>query len=366
MIREQIQKGILMTALGTVPSIVLGIDISKANFDVALLETSADKSSTTDKPIHKAFPNTLAGFERLQTWLAERKVHACLEATNTYGEALARFLYEQGHTVSIVNPAKVKAFAQTLATRAKTDKADAALICRYCRMHRPDAWTPLAPEVAELQALVRRLDALHEMQQMERNRRDTAPTTLHAGLDEHIAFLQAQIETTRKAIADHIDTTPTLKSQSDLLSTIPGIGATTAAALLAEIGDGSQFSSARQIVAFAGLDPRVRESGSSVRGRACLSKAGSSRLRKALYFPALAALRFNPAIADLRARLLLAGKVKKLIVGAAMRKLLQIAFGVLKSGRPFDAAICMPVLAAKSAPKSVSLIKSLEKIALAA
>ena len=85
----------------------------------------------------------------------------------------------------------------------------------------------------------------------------------------------------------------------------------------------------------------MRQSGSSVRGRACLSKAGSPRLRKSLYFPALAALRFNPAIAALRARLLAAGKVKKLIVGAAMRKLLQIAFGVLKSGKPFDASICM-------------------------
>lgn len=100
----------------------LGLDISKANFDAALLDPS------TDKPAHRAFPNTPAGFERLAQWLAERKVHACLEATNTYGDALARFLHEQGHIVSLVNPARVKAFAQTQATRAKTDRADAALI----------------------------------------------------------------------------------------------------------------------------------------------------------------------------------------------------------------------------------------------
>ncbi len=132
---------------------------------------------------------------------------------------------------------------------------------------------------------------------------------------------------------------------TNLLASIPGIGTTTAAAILSEIGSVSQFASARQLTAFAGLDPRIRESGSSVRGRSCLSKAGSPRLRKALYFPALAALRFNPAIAALRARLLAAGKVKKLIVGAAMRKLLQIAFGVLKSGLTFDAAVCMAVFA---------------------
>ena len=319
---------------------VLGIDVSKLNFDAALLETSTDGGSQS-RPKHKAFPNTLAGLERLAAWLGDRKVHACLEATNTYGDALARFLHEKGHTVSVVNPARTKAFAQTQAARAKTDKADAALIARFCHMHQPAPWAPPLPEVAHLQALVRRLDALHEMRQMEKNRRDTAPATLHTDLDEHIAFLETQIEKTRKAIQDHIDTTPTLKKQGDLLTSIPGIGTTTAAALLSEIGDVTQFASARQMAAFAGLDPRVRQSGSSVRGRACLSKAGSSRLRSALYFPALAALRFNPAIAALRARLLSAGKVRMLVVGAAMRKLLQIAFGVLKSGKPFDPAVCM-------------------------
>lgn len=336
----------------------LGIDISKANFDTALLETSSGK------PRHKAFPNTPEGFERLAAWLenslGERKVHACLEATNTYGDALARFLHERGHTVSIVNPAQIKAHAGAHGARAKTDKADATLIARFCLLHQPPAWTPPAPEVAALQALVRRLEALQEMQQMEKNRRDTAPVTLYAGLDEHITFLEGQIQKTQKAIQDHIDTTPTLKKQSDLLESIPGIGAVTAAALLAEIGDASQFACARQLAAFAGLDPRVRHSGSSVRGRACLSKAGSPRLRRALYFPALAALRFNPAIASLRQRLLSAGKVKKLIVGAAMRKLLQIAFGVLRSGKPFDASICQAVFPAEKGVKTVM------KLALAA
>lgn len=132
---------------------VLGIDISKLNFDAALLETP------TTKPRHKAFPNTPVGFERLALWLADNKVHACLEATNTYGDGLARFLHERGHTVSVVNPARIRAFAQTQATRAKTDKADAALIARFCLMHQPAPWTPPLPEVSHLQALVRRLES---------------------------------------------------------------------------------------------------------------------------------------------------------------------------------------------------------------
>lgn len=330
--------------------IALGIDISKNNFDAALLETS------TGKPRHKAFPNTPAGFERLHEWMGQNTVHACLEATNTYGDALAHFLHDRGHTVSVVNPARIKAFAQTHAARAKTDKADAQLIARYCLLHIPDAWAPPVPEVAALQALVRRLDTLQEMHQMEQNRRDTAPATVQPSIEAVLSVLEQQIEKTRKAIKDHIDTTPTLKSQSDLLASIPGIGTTTAAALLSEIGDVSQFASARQLAAFAGLDPRVRQSGSSVRGYACLSKAGSPRLRKALYFPALAALRYNPAIAALRARLLAAGKAKKLIVGAAMRKLLQLAFGVLKSGRPFDASVCMAVLPERKAQEKEQIL----------
>jgi transposase len=120
------------------------------------------------------------------------------------------------------------------------------------------------------------------------------------------------------------------------LESIPGIGEATAALLLAELGEISHFQNARQVAAFAGLVPRIRESGSSVRGRARLSKAGSSRLRKSLYFPAITALRFNPLIKALGLRLSAQGKPKMLIIGAAMRKLLHLAYGVLKSKMPFN------------------------------
>ncbi len=125
-----------------------------------------------------------------------------------------------------------------------------------------------------------------------------------------------------------------------MLVSIPGIADTTAAAILAELLDVTQFAGARQVAAFAGLVPRIRQSGSSVRGHSSLSKIGSSRLRKCLYFPAMVALRFNPAVRDMGARLSAGGKSKLVIIGAAMRKLLQIAFGVLKSGRPFDPHYC--------------------------
>lgn len=326
----------------------LGIDVSKATLDVALLEpdpSKPPKPTKPPKPRHRVFPNTPGGHQQLLAWLRNRKaegVHACLESTGTYGEAVALALYGAGHMVSVVNPALVRAFGQSELSRTKTDKADAQLIARFCRVHQPSAWSPPAPELRELQALVRRLEALEQMQQMEENRLETGveSATVRAQVQEHIAYLQGQIETVRALIRSHIDQHPTLKAQRDLLTSIPGIAHTTSALLLAELGEVKRFQSARQVAAFAGLVPRLRQSGSSVRGRSCLSKAGSPRLRKSLYFPALTALQWNPSIRAMGERLRARGKSKMLIVGAAMRKLLHLAFGVLKSGRPFDPDYC--------------------------
>lgn len=206
-------------------------------------------------------------------------------------------LHEAGHTVSLVNPALVRAFGQSHLRRTKTDKADAILIARFCAMHQPAPWSPPAPELRELQSLVRRVEALEEMKQMEENRLESGVSckVVRASLLDYIAYLQTQIEATRRQIKEHIAAHAELQEQARLLESIPGIGQVTAAVLLSEIGDFTHFQSARQVAAFAGLVPRLRESGSSVRGKPRLSKVGSPRLRKCLYFPAMTALRWNPA-----------------------------------------------------------------------
>lgn len=312
----------------------LGIDISKSKFDVALL---LDDSRLH----HRVFLNSAAGFQHLSTWLSKRKVnrvHACMEATGTYSEALALYLLKAGHIVSVLNPAIIKAFAKTEMSRTKTDKTDASLIARYCQKHQPPAWAPPPPEISELQALLRRLEALTEMRQQESNRLDAG---INAGsviksVTDHIAYLDEQITHTQSLIRDHIDQNPSLKQQRDLLSTIPGIGDLTAAKLLAEIVDINHYQSARQVAAFAGLVPKHNQSGSSVRGRPKLCKVGTARLRKALYFPAIVATQHNPVIKAFSERLRGRGKCPMQIIGAAMRKLIHLAYGVLKSGKPFD------------------------------
>jgi transposase len=316
---------------------IIGIDISKLKFDLCLIRESG-------KLRHKVFPNNAAGFLQLSTWLTKQQVeraHACLEATGTYGEALALYLVDAGHVVSVINPAIIKAYAQSHLSRTKTDKADATLIARFCAERKPPAWHPLAREVRDLQALVRRLESLLEMQQMETNRLEAGVTALQvrASLTEHIAFLGEEIKRTTALIRSHIDQHPTLREQRELLVSIPGIGDTTAAKLLAEMLDVKLYKSARQLAAFAGLVPRLHESGSSIKRKARLSKAGDPRLRKALYFPAIAAIKYNPSIKALSIRLKGRGKCPMQIIGAAMRKLVHLAYGVLKSGKPFDPAL---------------------------
>src|SRR5262249_11905604 len=116
------------------------------------------------------------GFTELSTWIQQHgieQVHACLEATGEYGAALALALYGTGHLVSLVNPARISAYAKSRLARTKTDKTDAALIARFCDREQPPIWTTPLAEVQELQALVRRVEMLQDMVQQEQNRRQS-------------------------------------------------------------------------------------------------------------------------------------------------------------------------------------------------
>jgi transposase len=312
---------------------VLGIDIGKAKFNVTLQFPDGRRR-------RKACANSPAGCAELLAWLGRHeagRVHACLEATGTYGELLATTLVDAGHHVSVLNPSIIHHYAKSRLSRAKTDPVDADVIAEYAAKEQPPRWTPLPREVRELQALVRRLDALVGMQTDERNRAQAGGLTsaVQQSIDAVLDHLETQIATVRHQIRDHMDQHPGLRAQRDLLTSIPGIGEATAALLLAELFN-KAFTSARQAAAFAGVVPRPNESGTH-QGRRVMCKLGPSRLRKGLYFPAIAAIRFNPSLPPLASRLRRAGKPPMLIIGAAMRKLIHVAFGVLKSGRAYDA-----------------------------
>jgi transposase len=277
----------------------------------------------------------------LLKWLKKRQAqgsHACLEATGQYGEALAQTLYEHGYPVSVVNPARIKGYRDSQLKRNKTDREDAKVVAHFCATQSPALWSPPPPEVQELQALSHRLLTLKEERTAELNRRQSGVRSeaVLQDIASHIAFLENQIETIQRRINDLIDRHPDLRRQHELLTSIPGIGNITAAHFLAEVPDFTRFDSAAQLAAYAGLSARHHHSGSSVHRPGRLSKTGNRRLRAAFYMPALCAMQHNPLIGQLVARLQQRGKQPMVIVGAIMRKLLHLAFGVLKSGRPFD------------------------------
>jgi transposase len=287
---------------------VIGADIAKKKFDVACL--------LEGKFIHKVFTNDVVGFAGFVAWFlslcGDASPLICMEATGSYSLPLADYLVNHGFPVSLVNPAKIHAFAKSELSHAKTDKADAKLIARYALMTQPPLWTQPPANIRELQALVRRVEHLLEMIQMEQNRLETADAGTHLSITNVLNTLEIELKSTRKAIQDHIDNNPDLKQRSDLLETIPGIGEVCIAPLLLALSAHHGFTHAKQVAAFAGLAPVLRESG-QWRGNTHISKTGDTAWRKVLYRPALCAKRYNPVIQILWDRLHSNGKNGKAI-----------------------------------------------------
>ena len=194
----------------------------------------------------------------------------------------------------------------------------------------------MPPGMRRLQALVRRIDALIGMKTQEMNRIDVTHEDIKSSVRDHIAYLDQEIKSLKGQIASHIKDDPELKTKRDLLKSIPGIGEATIAAILAELHMFEKCDRVQKIVAFIGLAPRELVSGSSVRGKPRICKMGNSRIRKALFMPALVSIQYNPVIRAMYERLKKNGKNGKVIVCAVMRKLVHIIFGILKSGKPFD------------------------------
>lgn len=311
----------------------LGIDISKTKFDACLL--------IGDKAISKRFGNSYEGFDAVMNWLSEHgvtSVHACMEGTGRLWEPLAEFLHSHNCVVSVVNPARIKGFAQSDMRRSKTDKIDAKIIARFCRTQKPYAWVPPPAEKKAIRDMQRYVEALKDHRTQENNRLTSGvmDARVQRAIEQHIEYIDREIEAFENEILEYIDSHQSLRHEYMLLTSINGIGQNAAVTFLGELPGVENFSSSRQLEVFCGLTPRLWESGTSVRSRSKMSKVGNSKIRKALYMPALAALQTNPALREFAARLRAAGKPGGVVVGAVMRKLLRLMYAVLKSGKSFD------------------------------
>lgn len=316
----------------------LGIDVSKAKLDCMLFDPESGKRRK------KSVPNSSEGLAQLLRSLAQwavpaQQVHVAMEPTASYHELAAAALHDAGCKVSLVNPLRVRRYAQAIGSLNKSDDLDADLLARYAAQQQPPLWSPPPVAARVLKALLARRDALAADLQRELNRQEKLPETdrpeaVQKSLTQTITFLKEQLAHLQREIEQHIDQDPDLRNKRQLLLTIPGVGPAVAQHMSALMSSHT-FESAEQLTAYLGLVPLEWQSGTSVKGKACLSKAGPAHLRRLLYLPAVTAKRCNPHVRALYERLLARGKPKMSAIAAAMRKLAQLCFGVVRSGTPY-------------------------------
>lgn len=324
--------------------IACGIEVSAQCLELCLAHPSGDLE-------HRQVSNTRAGHKQVVAWLerCERPVRACMEATGVYGLDLAlRLSASTGLELMVANPRAARRFAEALMTRAKTDRVDAQVLCRFAERMPFDPWQPPASESLTLRALTRRIQSLTEQCTREKNRLHAAkasrctPTSVCRSLMRQIRALSREIDRLGQEVLRHILNYPELERRYRLLLTIPGIGRKSAAALLGELAVLPPDLDPRQWVAHAGLDPKPCESGTSLRKPRRISRTGNARLRKALYMPALVARRWSPHCRAFHQRLVDRGLRPIQAIVALMRKLLHAIHGVWKHQRPFDGERLFP------------------------
>jgi transposase len=311
----------------------LGLDISKAKFDARI--------EVKGKAKKKQFANTAGGYTHLVEWLRQlgiQQIHACMEATGTYGEGLAEHLHAAGFIVSVVNPARIKGHAQSQMQRHKTDELDAEVIRHFCQTQKPEPWQPPKPEIKALRAMVRRVDDLLDTRTQEANRLQSGVTEplIRESIEAMITHINQQIAVIEQRIDDHLKQHPDLAHQAELIESIPGIGHRTAVKMIAEFMDIAGYDDARGLAASVGVTPRHHQSGSSLKGRTHISKVGNSSLRGALWWPTVSTMQHNPIIAAFAKKLRAAKMHNFAVIMAAMHKLIRLVYGVVKNNTPFD------------------------------
>jgi transposase len=241
-----------------------------------------------------------------------------------------------------VNPFCIKSFASSKLSRNKTDEADAALIAEYIKTNEARAHKPHSEMNNKLRAFDKSLESFKLLRAQAKNQLSNAyylPKELVKYWKDTIRHFDKQIRKIELDMSALIASDKDLQEDYKNLQTIPGVSKTTAMTLVSLVPDISTFDNARQLAAYAGLTPKHRSSGTSVRGKTRLSKIGSGRLRKALFFPAMSAKRHNIIVKDFSDKLLQRSKSAMVVIGAAMRKLIHIIYAVLKHKCAFNPEI---------------------------
>lgn len=324
---------------------VLGIDVAQDELVCCFGKMYDD--FTPELISHKTFVNSLKGFESLLTWVgklsdASVSVRYVMEATGIYHEKFAYFLNDQGLDLSIILPNKISNYARTLDVKTVTDKTASEAIALFGLERKLDNWEPPKGVYKKLQQLSRERGQLMDEQTVIKNQ-------LHAESKEarphenskqrsnkRLALIKKQIQDIQEEVEELINTNDEVKEIVILLRSIPGIGKITAATILGETNGFNLIRNKRQLTSYAGLDVKEKQSGTSVRGKATISKKGNKQLRKAMHLPALTAIRSDERFKAIFIRLVSKHGVKMKAVVAVQRKLLEMTFTMFKSKTTFD------------------------------
>jgi transposase len=310
----------------------VGIDISKRTFDAAIQFGDKFKSAK--------FENNEPGFLAFAQWVmgfSKSRPHICMEATGRYGQDLAQYCFVLDWDVSVVNPRQVKDFAGAMLRRHKTDKLDAQVLQMYASRMPVELWYPKTKVQEKLQENQAAIELTTKMIVQLENFLSSGikSGSVKETLNNELKSLRKTLTNLQTQADELISADEELSKNRKILKSMIGVADVTARFLLSRI-DFSRFTNARALTSFLGLNPRKYSSGTSLQKRECISKVGHSGIRSALYFPAVVAMTHDPALRQFALRLREQGKPEKVIITAVMRKLLTIAFALLRSGTTYD------------------------------
>lgn len=325
---------------------VLGVDVAQKELVVTLGKMYDDFS--INLYAYKVFKNSESGFTTLTNWIKKllkeeaSQVHYVMEATGVYHQKFAYYLNDNQSKVSVVLPNKISNYIRTLDIKTITDKTCSEAIARFGLERKLDCWQKPKNVYRELQQLTRERDQIVNERVAVKNQLHAEQTEAMPNLrslerlESRIRFLSGQEKEIKVDIAEIVKANAELKDEIERITSVPGIGALTAVIILAETNGFELIRNKKQLVSYAGLDVKEKQSGTSVKAKPRISKKGNRSIRKAMHFPALVAIKWDDHYRDSYARLVSKHGIKMKALVSVQRKLLELAYILYKNKTVYD------------------------------
>lgn len=323
----------------------LGVDIAAKHFRVCLMVK--DQDLRTKIKGQRKFDNTSSGFKSLQEWLAKKvdadvELSATMEATGVYYERLAFWLHDMGYIVHVLLPNRIKAYFKFLNLKSKTDKLEAKALAELGLDNRLPEWKPASPQMYELKRLSRERNTLMDEKTMISNRMHAERSCQQPDQriirrqQARIDLIEDQLEQVEQQMKELLAQDQHLSRRIEQICQIKGVAFATVLAIIAETNGFELVEHKSQLVSYAGYDVVERQSGTSVKGKTCISKKGNSHIRRALHFPAINVVKYHAEFKSLYERVFDRTKVKMKGYVAVQRKLLVLIYTLYKKDMPYD------------------------------